>query len=527
MRSSFLGLEVSKRTVQIAQKSLDVAIGNESNTMTPGYTRQRIDTNAYYMNSYKNWQTKTSRLSLAGQGVNAFGVSQVRDSYLDKRYREMNCYLSEYERKQPILQEVENTIDLYENIGMDGILAQFKESLAKYATNAPNNLELATIVRNSAFDLTTMLNTYARDFDKLLEDNVFELKATVDYVNTLINKIVSYNNAIVKEYKATEYGNIDTGRGVSPYGPLELLDDRNLVIDELSGYANLSVDENVDGSLKITIGDIVMIDGSKFEHIIMQDYGQFDAAVLCASNGQQMNFRAGEVKAYLDLVNGNGPYANHYQTSDYGIPYYRSAVDAFAEAFAMHMNNVNGTIESGLPVDTTRAMFGSTLDVYDVDGNLVERGAINAATIRISNEWMLDPSMIGLVPARNDDGDIIGWAYAPNLDGNHANELMMALEDTIKYGRALDFEGTPFDYIAFISNRLGQGLQFLDEQRETSLTTTNNLLDSRDAVSGVSTDEEGINMLVYQKWYNAAARMMTALDECLDKIINGMGRVGL
>jgi len=526
MRSSFLGLEVSKRTVQIAQKSLDVAVGNESNIATPGYTRQRIDTNAYYLSAYKNWQTKSSRLSLAAQGVNAFGVAQVRNFYLDKRYREMNCYLSEYERKMPILQEVETTIDLYENVGMDGILARFKDAMSKYATNAPNNLELSTIVRNSAYDIAKMLNTYARDFDKLLEDNVFETNATVDYVNTIIDKIAMYNQSIVKEYKATEYGNIDTGRGVSAYGPLEMLDARNLLLDELSGYANISVDENVDGSVKVAIGDVVMIDGGKYEHIVMQDFDKFNAVVLCASNGQQMNFRAGEIKAYMDLVNGNGPYANHFQSSEYGIPYYRSAVDAFAEAFSDLMNKANGTVGNpaeGIPDNEYRAMFGSALDVYDADGKLIERGAINAATIKISEEWMQDPSMIGLV--YNHDSDT--WTYAPNLDGNHANELMMALDQTVKYGRALDFEGTPFDYIAFISNRLGQGIQFLNEQYDSSVTTTNNLLDSRDAVSGVSTDEEGINMLVYQKWYNAAARMMTALDECLDRVINGMGRVGL
>jgi flagellar hook-associated protein FlgK len=284
-------------------------------------------------------------------------------------------------------------------------------------------------------------------------------------------------------------------------------------------------------------------------------------------------------------------------------------MDAFAEAFAGLMNSVNGVTMT----DSSRAMFGSSLDVYDVDGNIVERGPITASTIRISDEWMIDNNMtmIGMVRARPEiifswfaftedpgtnytfeitlgdvtetitfdgsetdlqdqidaafpDGGIIVtsnagvltiraedlevalsiteptgafeesvsvvpavWAHAPNLDGNHANALLLALDHTIKFGRALDFEGTPFDYIAFISNRLGQGLNFLEEQQETMSVTTNNLLDSRDAISGVSTDEEGINMLIYQKWYNAAARMMTTLDEALDRIINGMGRVGL
>ncbi len=49
----------------------------------------------------------------------------------------------------------------------------------------------------------------------------------------------------------------------------------------------------------------------------------------------------------------------------------------------------------------------------------------------------------------------------------------------------------------------------------------------RQSVSGVSLDEEMSNMIKFQHAYNAAARNMTMIDEMLDKVINGMGRVGL
>ncbi len=51
-------------------------------------------------------------------------------------------------------------------------------------------------------------------------------------------------------------------------------------------------------------------------------------------------------------------------------------------------------------------------------------------------------------------------------------------------------------------------------------------MNSRDSTSGVSMDEEGVNMMNYQKWFNASSRMMTTLDEALDTIINSMGVVG-
>ena len=62
---------------------------------------------------------------------------------------------------------------------------------------------------------------------------------------------------------------------------------------------------------------------------------------------------------------------------------------------------------------------------------------------------------------------------------------------------------------------------------DTAKSTVDTLLDARDEVSGVQMDEEGINMLNYQKWYSASSRMLTTLDDALDKLINGTGRVGL
>ena len=49
---------------------------------------------------------------------------------------------------------------------------------------------------------------------------------------------------------------------------------------------------------------------------------------------------------------------------------------------------------------------------------------------------------------------------------------------------------------------------------------------SRDGVSGVQLDEEGMNLMHYNQSYSAAARLMTTLDEALDTLINKTGVVG-
>jgi flagellar hook-associated protein 1 FlgK len=166
---------------------------------------------------------------------------------------------------------------------------------------------------------------------------------------------------------------------------------------------------------------------------------------------------------------------------------------------------------------------GVLLVATDTDGN------ITIARVNDDDTFNVSTTAAGITVTTNrEDVTSGGWAFSTNLDGHNAHRLMLALDqEAVRFGRALDFHGTMFDYVSFLSNRLGQGLNFIDEQIDTLSVTTNNLLDSRDAIMGVSTDEEGINMLIYQKWYNAAARMMTAMDDMLDRIINGMGRVGL
>ena len=60
----------------------------------------------------------------------------------------------------------------------------------------------------------------------------------------------------------------------------------------------------------------------------------------------------------------------------------------------------------------------------------------------------------------------------------------------------------------------------------TSSTTLVELDSSREGVSGVDLNDEAMNMMQYQKAMNAAMRLMTAIDESLDRLINNTGVAG-
>ncbi|MFQ9703364.1 MAG: flagellar basal body rod C-terminal domain-containing protein [Enterocloster clostridioformis] len=61
---------------------------------------------------------------------------------------------------------------------------------------------------------------------------------------------------------------------------------------------------------------------------------------------------------------------------------------------------------------------------------------------------------------------------------------------------------------------------------KTNVTVLNSIQDYKDSVSGISMDEEASNMMAYMSAYNAASRLMTAMDEALNTLINNTGLVG-
>ena len=112
MRPTYMGFEVQKRTLQLAQKNIDIVGNNVSNINTPGYTRQRVDLYSEYVsvNSSFRWASPNANLSMQGQGVNAYGVSQIRDIYIDRRYRENVAIEAETEKNVSILSDIEDTL---------------------------------------------------------------------------------------------------------------------------------------------------------------------------------------------------------------------------------------------------------------------------------------------------------------------------------------------------------------------------------------------------------------------------------
>ena len=111
MRPTFLGFEAAKTGVFASQKALDIVGHNLSNINTEGYTRQRVDQVAQYVNA-SGARLKPDMVSLAGMGTYIEGVAQLRNERLDTAYRQENTNAGFYNQQSQMFSDIESIINL-------------------------------------------------------------------------------------------------------------------------------------------------------------------------------------------------------------------------------------------------------------------------------------------------------------------------------------------------------------------------------------------------------------------------------
>ena len=221
--------------IYAAQHGLRVTGNNISNINTLGYTRQRLEQNSFKAGAYDVYRSQLD--NHVGSGALVTGINQIRDPYLDVRYRNTNAatgyhetLLNRYTELADILDEVGKGEDSNTNEEGDGLLvAQLQTvSTALRAFADKPTPENETIVRNAASTLCTLFNTYARDLEKLRQETEIKFNSQVTEINECLTNIRDLNKEI-RDYEI--FGD----------NALELRDERNRQIDKLSEYIGIKV----------------------------------------------------------------------------------------------------------------------------------------------------------------------------------------------------------------------------------------------------------------------------------------------
>ncbi len=649
MASSFMGITVQKEAIMLAQKALDVTGNNIANIETPGYTRQRLDV-CSIANS-KGTLGYNTGVALAGRGADAIGVSQIRDRLRDKKVREYSSDLCDVGVKNSTLCDVEDIFDSIEadstdtaNTGFSfaAIVSKFKAALQGFSADHADRAELASVAENAAQSVVQCIITYNKKINDVSERVLGDATKTVSRINRIFQDMGALNKEIKNAYISMGYTTptLMNYEVMNDYGPLELKDKMNALLDELSQYGNIKFKEEQDGTFTVDFaGQNVVKDRfyaqmamtssepepTKMEFIISNTLyerddwydlniqnktgGNCELLVRKGQAGEVTNITgkdesgqfyllsSGSMRGYLDVYNGRGGYA-------YEEVYTDEALDA-TQKILDEANAIIANIASATDADKTRlaALTGAvvaddgtvTLDGKPIDGSkTLTAGADGTAKLgddeiklggdagkaytEISNQYkgieyyrdMLNAFVktateefnsiyaeFGkeLFTYKNDDGELDfrtaaenfrvadDWKNNPSLIANptgknnfeeldnvYINKMLGVFATKQQYGDGTHFDEEEFNietYISHICDDIGMKIN-----EETALYETTDIMltgeeELRSSAMHVAMNEEGVNMMNYQKWYNAIARMITTMDEALDKLINGTGVVGL
>jgi flagellar hook-associated protein FlgK len=295
-------------------------------------------------------------------------------------------------------------------------------------------------------------------------------------------------------------------------------------------------------------------------------------AITVAEETDQLT--GGSVSGLFDMYNGKGCYAEGAENTYNGIKYYQETIRSFANTLVKQFNSLydeynnsdtavkqqnaaadkaeealradttaqymadNGiTDETALTDDDKAAIediVNETLDdvrskaiedtkfkLFEFQDGALEDGEVS--NLKIADTW--STNVLRCVHPNVDDDGNIEYNYDA-LDNTYVNKILSAFDGKYKFGNEPD-KYTFEEFIQFYGQTIGGDREYELGNYDSTSIMLNSVSSARDEVMGVSMDEEGVNMMNYQKWYNAISRMITALDECLDKLINGTGTVGL
>jgi flagellar hook-associated protein 1 FlgK len=533
LRSTFLGYKTATSALKVNQNHMDVVGQNISNINTKGYTRQRLDISSVAFNT-SNLKYGTSG-PIIGQGVNATGVSQFRDAFLDLRYRMEAAKAGSEQVQLEALMDLETVFD---EISMDKLDAQFSDLLTQLhsLTSSPSDPVMEGVVRTSAEILTQMFNDYARDLDTIYDQQLEYLQnGAVKKVNELTKNIAKLNQQIKES-------------NISGNPALELNDERNMLIDELANYIDIEVDVvplDIGGGKKID-ELIIRLSGTTHELVNRNKGNEISAKkenelINIELTGETDpitgSIKGGQIDGYLKFLNGKGEFAKAADTDKYenagnvkGVLYYINMLDTLANKFATTMNYLN-RVPNTYNADGTVATWNSR-DLFEERKKVATDPdvGITAGNIKISSAWAsaTDSYITNTIKEKataDEDNtgavdNILRMINAFNTDYTFETNVDFDGDpDTVDIQKSL-FKGTFQEFLSYTTTKLNLQVADVQISFDTYSETLFHIDYARSSMSSVDLNEEGVNLLQYSKSYNAAARLMTTLDEMLETLIN-------
>jgi flagellar hook-associated protein FlgK len=468
--STFSGLNAATTALWSQRRALDVTGQNIANVNTEGYSRQRADLQAIGGSPVPAFYSTSPGI---GAGVSAEGVTRIRDAFLEGRGHTEHANSARLTAEADAYVQVESAFREPGDTGIQSLMSEMWSAWGD-VDNGPHELAsrgqvletLKTLVGGLQFSHASMGTQWKQTHENL--------QVLVSDANKAAESVALLNGAIQRATQAGTPAN-------------DLTDQRDVLIMKLAEQLGAVVRPADDGMLDVVVGGMALVTGNTASALKVA--GSLNPDTVAADPPRLITDAGGFG------VRTGGTAAGQLHALNVIIPGSRADLDTFANNLATALNTAHG-------------------DGYDLDGNPgvdilgPSAGPLTAGSISV---LITDKRLVAAsaVPPS-------GVPPKPALDSGNADAIgQLRLSTT----------GPDAKYRAMI---VELGVQGAVTGRNLGIqqVITTQVDAARESVAGVNIDEEMTNMLSFQHAYAAAGRLVTAIDQTLDVLINRTGLVG-
>lgn len=472
--SAFHSLNTAARGLEAARAQIAITAQNTANAGTVGYTRQSAQLQALPgVHSNGLFPNATG----AGQGVEVAGIGRSASELINRQVRGAVAQTGFQQVRAEAFSGVEDVLREPGDGSVSSAVNAYHSAWQDLANN-PGDAGAGAALLEAATSLAGRLGADVQELKDQYAAQGNELRADVAQVNSLAEQLAQINGAI----RSTGAGGGSTN---------ELLDTRDQIAEQLSALTGGQLRPNANGTAEFLVGGNALVSGETVKPLEVDPDGTTvvwkHRPVNAEGNPVSAGVAGGSIAGRLSVLapsSGDSPGGPLAQA----IQGYDDLARSIAEV--TNMAHREGVVDSpdGEPV--------TGLDFFTFDPADAEHPAL-ALKLAVT-----DPA-----------GIAHGASGAGELDGSIAAKIGGLSEDITD------------DWTGFVS---GVGAQSRSALNGLSLSvgTESSARASQQSLASVDRDEEAVNLVTFQHAYQASARVLTAVDEMLDTLINRVGLVG-
>lgn len=460
-------LNTATRSLLTQQKAIDVTGQNIANVNTPGYSRQRVVMEPSTPINFEPGQM--------GTGVKAAEIQRIYDSFIGGQINGENSKLGQWEATESGLSRIELVFNESSGSGLEQAMSEFWAAWQDLANN-PSGYPERTVLLSRSQTLARTFNTMSENLQQIQLDYDQSIVGTLDEINGLSRQIVDLNEKISQVEIAGQNSN-------------DYRDQREQLLKQLSNLIDINTYENDQGQITVLTGDGKPLVQSPHAYTLstvtntdgLQDVVWMDRGGTTVDITD--NIRGGKLKGWLEVRDG---YAQDYLDRLDDL-----ANTMISEINALHQAGYGMSIDTGTGAPVTgQPFFAGT----------------SALTIAV------DPAIAG------DVNRIAAAASAATVPGDNSNAVAMA---NLQGQLTMNSASTTFDnYYSALASGVGNDVRNASANQEYEDAMVTHLENYRESISGVSLDEEMVNLVKFQHAYEAAAKLITAVDDMLNTVLN-------